>query len=126
MVKWLRKAVRNLDFFCIPVSLTYKNEPYYTTYVGGCVSIIFGLSLISFVLINLGSIINKESTVSITRKYRNLVEDDSSYLLNHDNFDIAISFLYEEDSDFDAKNYDRYFSLEFDLVRASYSGSSST
>ena len=82
MAKSFSKFIKYLDFFSIPVSLTYKNEPYYATFVGGCVSIIFGLSLLGFVLVNLGSIINKESTITITRKYKDLLEDENSYILN--------------------------------------------
>ena len=47
------QAVRALDLFAVPVSLTYKGQKAFNTILGGCCSLLLIIGFVTFIAVNL-------------------------------------------------------------------------
>ena len=45
-LRYLKDAVKGVDFFAIPVQLTYKNQRKFNTVVGGCCTLTIILAIL--------------------------------------------------------------------------------
>jgi hypothetical protein len=85
-----------LDSFGYPVALKYKKETEYRSVLGGCITFIILIGLVSFFGILLHKCLNNQSfeVVSSLKKMNQTRDRDRKLILNKDNFDIALSFNY--------------------------------
>ena len=70
----------------------YKNGTVYQTTCGGLATILSYFSYIIFILFQLRTIIQKENTVTDSKNFFNLYNDESPYYLSKEKYDISISF----------------------------------
>ena len=72
-------AVRNLDLFAVPVSLTYKGKTQFNTLCGGCFSLVIILMFVTYAGLSMHTLITKpvlksNSQVKIVSSATNDVE----------------------------------------------------
>lgn len=77
-------------------------------------------SIFLFVAVQIGSVINKESTVKENQMYQNLRKDLTEYVLTPDIFDISVKLDWELYSDEDYSNFFKYFDIEFRITKTWY------
>ena len=56
-MKNINKAVRGLDFFAVPVSLTYKGKKKFSTMVGGICSLVLILGFVAYSAVTMHTMI---------------------------------------------------------------------
>ena len=69
--------------------MTYKNEAEYKSILGGILTILFRLAVLSYVIFQAKYLITRQATVVQRTIHNNLVMDNSTFALTNTNFDIA-------------------------------------
>ena len=84
--------IKNMDHYGYPVTLTYKNDTEYKSILGGIVTLMFRIIVLTFVIFQMNDIIRKKRDIVWRTVHNNLVKDETPYNLTRDNFDIAWRF----------------------------------
>ena len=81
------ETVRQMDLFGVPVSLVYKKQKYFKTRCGGCISIIFIIFLVIFLIeeIIAVKVLGRDFTAAI-EDLSNYYDSDSSPLAFDDSY----------------------------------------
>ena len=64
-MKRIKKLLRKIDLFGVPITFKYKTEDTYTTSFGGFILILFGIVVVYFVANNLPKFINRKNFTTI-------------------------------------------------------------
>ena len=70
-VDWLK----NCDLLHIPISLSYKNEYFYSTYVGSFLTILFGIIIVGLCSYEIKNLTQKKTFTIITNQYQDLKQE---------------------------------------------------
>ena len=91
-------SIRGLDFFAVPVQLTYKGQKSFNTLLGGCCSLLIILVFLTYAIIDLHELIKNPILTGVnyeyytpraenTKKYDILTNDFTmAYLVDHTHF----------------------------------------
>ena len=85
-------AVRGLDLFAVPVSLTYKGNTKFNTLCGGCLSLVMILSLLTYAVMDLHFLmVHPVLTGNSERTYFSLINNTDAYRIPTQESTLAVS-----------------------------------
>ena len=107
---------KNCDLLHIPMSLSYKNEYFYTTYIGAFLTIICFIIIISLASYEIKTLSDKSSFTIISNQYSDLSEqiDFGKRPLLFQLIDNAGEILELDNKLYEFKAYDMEWIIEFD------------
>ena len=110
---------KNCDLLHIPMSLSYKNEYFYTTYIGAFLTIIFFIIIVSLTSYEIKTLSDKSSFTIISNQYSDLNEqiDFGKIPLLFQLIDNAGEILELDNKLYEFKAYDMEWAIEFDKNR---------
>ena len=82
--------IKGLDMFGIPVSLTYKADPFIRSFYGGSLTLLARIGILAYLLFKCVSVFNRESIIASSFYRRNLAVDDTEYEFTLDDIDYAV------------------------------------
>jgi hypothetical protein len=88
MRKKIKSLIKKCDYFGIQFTFHYKTKEKYHTFTGGIVFIIFIMISISFIFINLVSLLKRENMTIISYK----MQTQRTYPINFNNYSLIHSF----------------------------------
>ena len=106
MRKKIKSLIKKCDYFGIQFNFHYKTKEKYHTFTGGVVFIIFIMISISFIFINLVSLIKRENMTIISYK----MQTQRTYPINFNNYSLIHSFGIRCSGKDSGKEYD-YFNI---------------
>jgi len=84
--KQFKSAMRSIDQFGYPISLTYKNQENYTTAVGGISTVLAGLALFLYLIFSFRSLILKDASVTSQFISTDILRSPGNFTMNSTNF----------------------------------------
>ncbi len=94
----LKRFLKNIDSYGIPVSLTYKNLPLIHSVTGGVATLLARLIVGVYIVLQCKAVIDKVYTVQSSILKRDQTVDKTMYNLTLDNFDFAVYMDYASKS----------------------------
>ena len=91
MLHW----IKDKDNFGVPVSLTYKADPFIKSTYGGSLTLAARVGILIMLLLQCASVINKSATISTGFYRRDIKTDPTEYHLTVANFGYAVRVEYE-------------------------------
>jgi hypothetical protein len=92
--KKLKKLVRSVDSYGVPVSLTYKGDPQIKSFFGGLATILARTIVIAYFVYQCKWVFERDFTLETSVMKRDLSKDDKMVLFNKTNFDFGINLQY--------------------------------
>ena len=86
--------LENLDTYGIPVNLTYQKNPDIKSSLGGLMTILSRLLIITFLGLQIKDVFRRKYTLQTNSLKRNFFLDDSQLQLTNENFDLGIRVEY--------------------------------
>ena len=94
LYKKVKKLIKSVDSYGVPVSLTYKGDPQIKSLFGGAATIIARILVVAYFVYQSISVLNREFTIQTSVKKRDLSKDDNIFHFNKTNFDFGIHLQY--------------------------------
>ena len=88
------RFLENLDTYGIPVNLTYKKNAEFKSSLGGLMTIISRLLILTFLGLEIKDVFRRKYTLQTNSLKRNFFVDDSQLQLTNENFDLGIKVEY--------------------------------
>ena len=101
MIKYIKKVIKQFDYFSVYIHFHYKQKDRYKSTIGGLIFIILMILIIVYVSLNLKSFINRNNLTIIS--YENYINETD--IINFDNFSMSFAFGLE------CQNYEKYGDL---------------
>ncbi|CDW78785.1 UNKNOWN [Stylonychia lemnae] len=92
--KALQKAVKSMDVFGIPVSLTYKNEPRIKSMTGGLATLLMRGGVLGYLLYQCVDVLKRKTIIQSSSLRIDLTNEENMYKLTQNEFDIAYKVEY--------------------------------
>ena len=84
--------IRDMDFFAVPVSLTYKGKMKFGTLLGGCVSLLFIMAFATYSALNLHELITRPVLQGNSEKlYYSLSNNKDEFSIMSKNSTLAVA-----------------------------------
>ena len=91
------RFLENLDTYGIPVNLTYQKNPDIKSSLGGLMTILSRLLIITFLGLQIKDVFRRKYTLQTSSLKRNFFVDDSQLQLTDENFDLGIRVEYMDE-----------------------------
>ena len=91
MATWIKEK----DNFGVPVSLTYKADPFIKSTYGGSLTLTARIGILIVLILQCASVINKSATITTGFYRRDIKTDPTEYNLNVANFGYAVRVEYD-------------------------------
>eukprot|EP00347_Sterkiella_histriomuscorum_P005213 403357460 len=88
-------TIKNIDAYGYPIGLTYKNSRTFQSTLGGAFTIAARLGIMVFFILEIINVLNKQSILKTTSYIRDLSVDQTEYLFDQENYDIAVKLQYQ-------------------------------
>ncbi len=93
--KRLRKLIKSIDEFGVPVNLTFKGDPFIKSMTGGLMTLVARIMVFSYFIYQLSRVIRSDYSLQSSMLVRNLQDDKSVITLDSfDKFDFAVKLEY--------------------------------
>ena len=111
MIKYIKKVIKQFDYFSVYIHFHYKQKDRYKSTIGGLIFMILMILIIVYVGLNVKSFINRNNLTIIS--YENYINETD--VINFDNFSMSFAFGLE------CQNYEKYGDLKdiYDLFEFS-------
>ncbi len=94
MFQKLYGIIRNFDSYGHPINLTYEGETTYKSFIGGLLTILTRVAILSYLISELLQVLDKKSTVEVSEFKQNAALDPNNYSIDQSKFDMAIRLNY--------------------------------
>ena len=120
------KFLEIFDYSGKQMNLTYKGHQTFHSVIGGVMTILTRLAILSYVLYSLKDVITQKNTIINKNTYKDTSIDPTVVILNISNFDIGIYIQYGNNaSNPDVLlHLDKYIDVSMQELRTTYDSSS--
>ena len=100
------------------VSLSYKQQRNFSTSIGGAITLVAKLGILSFFLSLASNIANYSKTIALKSVFKGANTSNQTTLLDFDNFDVAIGVNFVDGLShiYEKQNLHRFVRLEYSHV----------
>lgn len=115
-MKKVQQFLKSFDLYGMPLNFSYRNKQKFKTPIGGVLTIMQRLLLISYVGYAAKDVLYRENNISNKSVYKDMASDKTQLLLTPDNFDIGVTVqLVNPMPDVDLNHLEQYIDISFQI-----------
>eukprot|EP00347_Sterkiella_histriomuscorum_P013103 403366005 len=119
----IKSWIRTIDMYGAPLTLRYKSNEKYKTILGGGVTLLSRILILSFFIYSLLDVYEQKNNIVKKTLFKDKFTDNTRLKIDLDNFDVGLTFQLFGDLSFSAEIYEnplRFYDIQWIYLQIQY------